>query len=179
MSNHSKEYNNIDEMLIASQTMRNYQLMHNAIRNDYIVLLEITGKSQENQKSFDALYRACIISMFSLVESDIYGLNVLDPYPNYSDKHDFTSKLEKTFKQISRTWEKEEIKQQYFYSCKPQLKVLKRMRDEIIHPKEISHIHIATETKFKELKAVFNDYDSFINDLMNNFFLSTKINLFK
>lgn len=53
------------------------------------------------------------------------------------------------------------------------------MRDEIIHPKEISHIHIATKTKFKELEAVFNDYDSFINDLMNNFFLSTKINLFK
>jgi len=175
MSNHSKEYNNINEMLIATQAMRNYQLMHNVIRNDYIELLELTEKNQANQKSFDALYRACISSMFSLVESDIYGLNTLDPYPNYHDKCNFIGKFEKTFKQISKTWEKEDIQRKYFQSCKPQLKVLKKMRDEIIHPKKIEHIHPASKIKFKELKLIFNDYDNFMNDMMNNFFLSTRI----
>jgi len=177
MSNHSKKYDNLEIMLNAAKSMRNYQLMHNLIREDYLELLEITEKSQANQKSFNALYRACITSMFSLVESDIYGLNVLDAYTNYNDRHDFINKFEKTFKQISRTWEKEEIRQKYFFSCKPQLKVLKEMRDETIHPKKIEHIHLASEIKFNKLKQVFYDYDNFMNDLMNNFFLSTTIKL--
>ena len=171
----SKNYNNLEEMLRAAQAMRNYQLMHNLIRKDYIELLEITENSHANQKSFNALYRACIISMFSLVESDIYGLNVLDAYANYSDRHDFINKFEKTFKQISRTWKKEDIQKKYFSSCKPQLKILKRMRDEIIHPKEIEHIHSASGVDFQKLKSVFYDYDNFMNQLMDNFFLSTEI----
>lgn len=131
MSNHSKKYSTLEEMLIAAQEMSNYQLMHNLIRKDYIELLQITENSKANQKSFNSLYRACIISLFSLVESDVYGLNVLDAYPNYNDRHDFVNRFEKTFKQISKTWEKEEIRLKYFSSCKPQLKRLKKMRDEL------------------------------------------------
>ena len=49
------------------------------------------------------------------------------------------------------------------------------MRDELVHPKEISHVHKATDDDFSNLKSVFEDYDNFINDLMNKFFIGTKI----
>lgn len=162
-------------MLIAAQAMGKFQSIHNLIRKDYIELLTITEKNLSNQKTFDALYRASLKSLFSIVEADIFGLNNLDPYPNYDDRHAFISKFEKTFKQVSKTWKKEDIRKKYFSSCKPQMKILKRMRDEIIHPKEIEHIHNASQVEFQKLKSVFYDYDSFMNELMKDFFLSTEI----
>lgn len=52
---------------------------------------------------------------------------------------------------------------------------LKQMRDELVHPKDEIHIHSASNESFEKLKSVFNDYDDFVNDLMNNFFVSVNI----
>ena len=53
--------------------------------------------------------------------------------------------------------------------------LLKTKRDELIHPKEHAHIHKASKDDFEQLKKVFKDYDDFVNELMNDFFVGTTI----
>ena len=178
MSNHSKQYENQNEMLIATQIMGRFQTMHNIIRPDFQLLLSITEEQNSNEKKFDALYRACLTRFFTLIEADIYGLSQLDMYENYDDKKDkFIEKFKETFKQICKTWNKEDLQKKYFDSKLQGLIELKKKRDELVHPKKIEHIHKATDKDFTTLKTVFEDYDKFINDLMNDFFLSTTVPL--
>ena len=176
MSNHTKQYDNLNEMLLAAQTMGKFQRIHNVIRPDFMLLLKITEEQKSNKKEFDALYRACLTRFFTLIEADIYGLNQLDMYDGYDDKKDrFIEKFKETYKQICKTWNKEEIQKKYFDSKLQGLVELKKKRDELVHPKELEHIHKANEKDFQTLKSVFEDYDKFINDLMNDFFLSTTV----
>lgn len=174
MSNYIKQYNNLNEMCLAVQEMIKFQRIHNVIRPDFILLLKITEELKSKEKEFDALYRACLIRFFTLVEADIYGLNQLDMYDGYDDKKDrFIEKFKETYKQICKIWNKVDLQKRYFDSKLQGLIELKKMRDELVHPKELEHIHKASEKDFQTLKSVFDDYDKFINDLMNDFFLGT------
>lgn len=174
MSDHSKQYDNLNEMLIAAQIMGKFQTIHNIIRPDFLVLLSITEEQKSDEKEFDALYRACLTRIFTLIEADIYGLNQLDMYESYDDKKDrFIEKFKETYKQICKTWNKVELQKKYFDSKLQGLIELKKKRDDLVHPKELEHIHKASDKDFQILKTVFEDYDKFINDLMNGFFLST------
>lgn len=176
MSDHKKEYGNLSEMLKAAQIMGKFQEIHNIIRPDFLVLLRITEEQKLNQENFDAVYRACLIRFFTLIEADIYGLNQLDMYDGYDDKKDrFIEKFKETFKQICKTWNKDELRKTYFDSKLQGLVELKVKRDNLVHPKEVEHIHKSTDKDFQILKRGYEDYDKFINDLMNDFFLSTKI----
>jgi hypothetical protein len=176
MSDHKKEYGNLPEMLKAVQIMDKFQDIHNIIRPDFLVLLRITEEQKSNQEYFDALYRACLTRFFTLIEADIYGLNQLDMYDGYDDKKDrFIEKFKETFKQICKTWNKDEHRKTYFDSKLQGLIELKVKRDNLVHPKEVEHIHKSSDRDFQTLKKVFEDYDKFINDLMNDFFLSTSI----
>jgi hypothetical protein len=172
MGNHSKKYANYSEFLQAGKAMGNYQKIHNIIREDYLELLNLTEKHKMEKTEFNTLYRACLKGLFSIIEADIFGLNNLDEYENYSDKDDFETKFKKTFKQICKTWNKTEIQKKYFDEKYSDLKKLKKKRDELIHPKKVEHLHESSETDFKEIKKVFNDYDSLINKLMDDFFIS-------
>jgi len=58
MSDHNKQYDNLNEMLLAAQTMDKFQRIHNIIRPDFLILLKITEEQKSNEKEFDALYRA-------------------------------------------------------------------------------------------------------------------------
>jgi hypothetical protein len=110
MSNHTKQYDNLNEMLLAAQTMEKFQRIHNVIRPDFVLLLKITEEQKSNEKEFDTLYRACLTRFLTLIEADIYGLNQLDMYDGYDDKKDrFIEKFKETYKQICKTWNKEEI----------------------------------------------------------------------
>ena len=175
MSKHSKKYVTIEEFKIASTSMRNYQNIHNIIRNDYKELLMITEKNIDDKKKFDALYRASLKGLFSIIEADIFGLNNLDNYEGYDDKQRFMDKFKRTFKQISKTWNKEERQQKYFSNKLADLKKLKTKRDQLMHPKDINHLHESSDSNFNELKRVFNDYDEFINDLMNDFHITINL----
>ena len=74
-SKHStKYYDNLDEFRQAQQVLYNYQKTHNIIRNDYLNLIELTLESQNDQKAFNTLYRACLRELFSLIESDLFNL---------------------------------------------------------------------------------------------------------
>ncbi|MBK0382878.1 hypothetical protein I5M32_07885 [Pedobacter sp. SD-b] len=176
MSSNNKSYNNLPEMLNAAQVMGKFQNIHNLIRKDYMQLLDLTESYKEVQVNFDALYRASLRSLFSLIEADISGLNTLDGYSGFDDrKHSLIFKFKKTYKQIAKTWNKEEIQQRYFSAKIEALIALKQMRDELVHPKDETHIHSASLESFEKLKSVFKDYDDFVNDLMNNFFVSVSI----
>jgi len=176
MSDHNKQYDNLNEMLLVAQAMSKFQIIHNVIRPDFLVLLKMTEKQKSNENEFDALYRACLTRFFTLIEADIYGLNQLDMYDGYDDKRDrFIEKFKETYKQICKTWNKEYLQKKYFDSKLQRLVELKKKRDELVHPKELEHIHKGSETDFQALIVVFEDYDKFINDLMNDFFLSSTI----
>lgn len=97
-------------------------------------------------------------------------------YNAYDDKKDkFHEKFKETYKQICKTWNKESLQKQYFDSKLEQLFKLKKKRDNLVHPKSLEDIQKASEIRFQELKSVFEDYDKFMNELMNGFFLSTTI----
>ncbi|MFD2871981.1 hypothetical protein ACFS5N_05845 [Mucilaginibacter ximonensis] len=176
MAEQTKMYESFEDMLNAGQIMHKFQTIHNVLRKDYMELLRLTEEHRASKVSFDALYRASLRSLFSLIEADISGLNALDGYPGYDDrKHQLIPKFKKTFKQIAKTWNKEAIQQQYFSAKISALLLLKTKRDELVHPKEHVHLHEASPEDFTQLKKVFEDYDSFINELMNGFFIGTKI----
>jgi hypothetical protein len=178
MSEHFKKYNDFSDFITASQDLSRFQKIHNAIRKDYIELLRITDNHKSIETEFDALYRACLKSLFSLIEADIYSLNILDTYNDYDDrKGAFIDKLKETYKQISKTWNKAEIQKRYFETKLVELKELRKIRDELIHPKTIEHVHKASELDYEKVKRVFNDYDNFVNELMNDFFISTEIKI--
>jgi len=173
---HKKEYKDLADMLAAGQILTRFQRIHNIIRPDFQVLLRLTEDQRADEVNFDTLYRACLTRFFTLIEADIYGLNELDTYDGYDDKRDrFIEKFKETFKQICKTWNKEELQKKYFDSKLQGLIELKKKRDELVHPKKIEDIHKGTDKDFQDLKTVFEDYDKFINDLMNGFWLSTKI----
>jgi hypothetical protein len=179
MSEHSKEYNNLEEMFAAVQIMSKFQRIHNLIRPDFLLLLQITEEQKADEQRFDALYRACLTRFFTLIEADIYGLNELDMYEGYDDKKDrFIEKFKETYKQICTTWNKQELQKEYFDTKLQSLKELKKKRDDLVHPKMLEHIHKSSEEDFKKLKTAFENYDKFINDLMNDFFVSTKAGIF-
>jgi hypothetical protein len=99
-------------------------------------------------------------------------------YDGYDDKKDrLIEKFKETFKQICKTWNKEDLQKKYFDTNLQGLIDLKKKRDDLVHPNKIADIHKASENDFETLKKAFEDYDKFINDLMNNFFLSTTIPL--
>ena len=74
MEDHSKNYGTLEAMMAAAQFMRKFQTIHNVLRKDYMELLRITEEHHAVPESFDALYRASLRSLFSLVEADIAGL---------------------------------------------------------------------------------------------------------
>ena len=175
VENHEKIYEDKDAFLKAGVTMQKYQKIHNIIRKDYMVLLKVTEGHKSETTEFDSLYRACLKSLFSIIEADIYGLNNLDEYENYSDRDSLETKFKKTFKQVCRTWKKTELQKKYFDEKYGGLRELKKKRDELIHPKKIEHLHGASNVEFEKLRTVFNDYDLFINSLMDNFFITVTI----
>lgn len=174
-TNHTtKYYDNVEDFQKAPQVLHNYQKTHNIIRNDYLNLIDLTLKSKNDQKAFNTLYRACLRELFSLIESDLFNLNRLDNYSNYSDMDKFMIKFKKTFKQVCKTWEKTELQKGYFDSKLERLKRIKTERDRITHPKSLNDFKEITIDDFNKLKAVFEDYDEFINKLMKGFFIGMK-----
>ena len=170
----TKYYDNLKEFQKAQQIFFNYQKTHNIIRNDYVNLIELTSDSQNDQKKFNSLYRACLRELFSLIESDLYNLNRLDYYKGYNDKDKFIIKFKKTFKQICKTWGKTDIQKTYFDKKLENLKKIKRERDRITHPKRPKDFKITTFEDFNNFKRAFNDYDDFINVIMDGFFIGMK-----
>ena len=175
MSDHEKVYPDFKAFALAVGSSPEFQSIHNILRNDYIELLKITEENLAIRPVFQTLYRTSLRSLFSLIEADIFGLNQLDPYENYNENDRFPEKFKHTFKQIAKTWNKVEIQELYFNSKFEKLQDLRTKRNDLMHPKQIIHLHKASIKEFNIIKSVFEEYDAFMNDIMRNFFLSFKM----
>lgn len=152
MSKHVKTYTDYAEFIEAGNRLTKYQQIHNIIRKDYQALLKITEEHKIIKIEFDTLYRSCLKGLFSMIEADVYGLNGLDAYKDYNDRDSFENKFKNTFKQVGITWKKADRVRQYLDSKWLGLMELRKLRDQLIHPKELEHIHKANETAFEKVK---------------------------
>ena len=177
MSEYSKKFQDKEELKKASIALKGYQKRHNIIRKDYELLLRIAETFQDDKEEFNSLYRASLKSFFSLIESDIFGLNQIDEYEGYNDLHRFEDKFKKTFKNICKTCDKDNIILQYLDSKYGTLKSIKEKRDKLVHPKTTEDIVIATQEEFLELKSAFEDYTKMLHSIMDNFFISINVNV--
>lgn len=151
--------------------------LHNKIKADFVLLLELTEQSKNDTAKFEMLCRTSIKNLFSLIEADIYYYNLFDSYQDYDDRDKFFDKFKKTFKQICKTWNRQELQQEYFAAKLGDLKELKELRDKLTHPKEVEDIIQASDNTFNKVTKVFTDYDTFFSAIMSNFFFSTTIPL--
>lgn len=175
MKDHSKLFSSKVDFNRVLSAMKEYQILHNNLRNDFENLIKLTEKNSEVEQDYDTLYRACIRSVLVIIESDIYGLNQIDPYENYSDNDGFEKKFKSTLKQIGNTFNKSEITSEYLNTKYSKFKNLKVKRDELTHPKKEVHFHSVSKTAISELSEVYYDYDKMINKLMNGFFIKITI----
>jgi hypothetical protein len=175
MKNHSKTFASKEEFFRVNIALNEYQVLHNSLRNDFENLVKLTEKHASIEKDYDTLYRACVRSVLVIIESDVYGLNQIDPYEGYTDNHDFETKLKSTLKQIGKTFNKADITSEYLNTKYQKFKNIKIKRDELTHPKNENHFHTVSLSAIKELKEVYNDYDDMVNRLMNGFFLKIQI----
>ena len=137
MERATKFYDNIDEFKKAQIVLYNYQTTDNIIRNDYLELLKLTSSLIEQQNQFNALYRACLRELFSLIESDLFGLNQLDKYNGYRDQERFIQKFKKTYEQICQTWKKDDLQQEYFKAKFDRLLLIKKRGTIQLTPKSL------------------------------------------
>lgn len=176
MNEHSKEFQEEAEFRKANLALSDYQKRHNILRKDYELLLEITETHQDDKKKFNLLYRASLRSFFALIESDIFGLNQIDKYDGYSDRHFFEDMFKKTFKKVCKTWKKDDVIREYLDSKFKNLRELKEKRNKLVHPKTTNDIVNGSVQELLELKRAFNDYTKMVHSIMDNFFISININ---
>jgi hypothetical protein len=148
---------------------------HNSIKADFELLLVLIEQNTQNIEIFEMLTRTGIKNLFALIEADIYYYNLIDNYKDYDDRDKFFCKFKKTFKQICKTWDKENLQKTYFSSKFSDLKDLKEIRDALTHPKRIDDIIKPTKETFDKLKNAYKAYDDFILEIMSNFFIGTEI----
>jgi len=67
-----------------------------------------------------------------------------------------------------------DIQKNYFDSKLNRLKIIKTERDKITHPKNPNDFKVTTIDDYNRFKIVFNEYDEFINKIMNGFFIGMK-----
>lgn len=157
--------------------IRNFPRIHNKLKADFQNLMEVTENHKSDTPEFKTLCRACLKNLFSLIEADIFYYNLFDKYKEYDDRHNFLDRFKKTFKQICKTWDREDLQKEYFDSKLSILKELKTIRDRLTHPKEIEDIWEPNDQDFFKVKTAFKDYDNLISTIMSNFFFSTSIPL--
>jgi len=179
MSKTSKRFNNPHEFNKVNTALTEYQRRHNIIRKDYELLLELTEFHKTSPEKFNTLYRASVKGFLSLIESDIFGLNQIDKYEEYSDKDKFEDKFKKTFKQICKTWDKESIIKDFLDREYGLIKDIKGKRDRLIHPKDRNDILKASTENLNELRLAFKSYTNMIHSIMDGFFISIELNDFR
>ncbi len=171
MNTHTKMYNDLKSFFEADEAMDEFQLLHNILRNDYISLLKLTEQHINSQEEFNTLYNSCLIRLFTMIEADLFGLGKLDPYPKVKPKENFFEQFSNTFDQISKTWNKKEIKEAYFTNHYIELGSIKNLRNSFVHPEKITDVPPATIADFERLKAAFNNYNEFMAGITNKFFI--------
>ena len=171
----SKIITDKDQFLVLMPLMAKFPKIHNNLKSDFDLLIEITEQQKTDTSQFRTLCRACLSNLFSVIEADIFYFNLFDKYDEYYDKHHFLDKFKNTYKQICKTWDREDLQKEYFSSKLEDLKALKTLRDKLLHPKEIEDLIEPSFDDFEKIKHVFQDYEKFFLTIMSNFFFNIQI----
>jgi hypothetical protein len=149
--------------------------LHNQLKDDFNTMLEIAETLKNDLGKFRAQCNACIKGFFSMIEADLFYYNLFDPYKGYDDRDPFFQKFKDTFKQICKTWDRENLQEEYFSRSLQLLKVLKEKRDKLNHPKDIIDIASTSIADLEKVKIVFAEYDTFFSNIMENFFIKAVV----
>lgn len=169
-----KYYDNLKEFEEARQLLHNYKRTYVILRNDLLNLIDLAIKCKEDKKAFNALYRACLKGLFSLISYDISYLDRLDAYPDRSDSEKFLGRFKKTFKQICTTWEKLDLLEDYSGSELERLRTMEIKKDRIADPRNPTDLGTATFEDLDLLRLFYGRYDTFHKKVMEGFFIGIK-----
>jgi hypothetical protein len=175
MDTKSKFISDEKEFFALIPIVKTFPLIHNKLKADFLSLLELTEIHRSETKYFQTLCRACIKNLFSVIGADIFYYNLFDKYEGYDDQHRFIDKFKMTFKQICKTWDREELQKEYFSTKLQSLKELRVLRNNLAHPKELKDVIDPTKEELAKIKKAFQEYDNFITTLMSNFFIETNL----
>lgn len=152
--------------------MGEFQILRNIVRRDYLELLTIAKDVQDNPKKFMAIYRACLVQLFTVIEADMHGFKSLDPFDASKTKKNFRDIFLNTFQQVGKTWTKELFVERYISKYFSELLLIKDERNSLTHPKKINKLITPTINDLFRLQEAFNNYVYFINEITNGFFIS-------
>lgn len=173
MDDNTKEINH-ESFWPVFNNMMIFQLVHNELRKDFEMIYELAKSKLNVAEIIKPLIRGCIKELFSLIEADIYLLNQFNPYCDYNDKDNFSKKFKKTFKHHALTFNKQGANLNFNSRHFKLLLIEKRKRDSVTHPKGKQSI-LVQQSDLESINDLFKKYNSFINELMTNVFISTKI----
>lgn len=175
LDTNSKHYDSMSEMIKAGQNMFTFQKLHNHMKASFDGLLAITMAYGDREQEYKILIRSCLIELFGIIEADIFYYNSLDKHPPQDGTVRFYEKFRLTFDQIGLIWNKKEIVDDYFKSQGQLIRKLRKLRNNHVHPKQVTHLLDPDKRLFKEISICFRRYDELIGKIMDNFFVSTTI----
>lgn len=175
METNSKQIGNEEEFMDLIPNLSKFPALHNKLKTDFLMLLQLTDEQKNNPEAFKTLTRVCLLTLFTVIEADLFYYNIFDKYDKYKDSDGFIKKFKNTFTKICATWNREELRQEYFDNKFSELEALRSLRNKLTHPKEVEHFYEPTEADYHRIKAAFNDYDTFFSAIMSNFFFEIKI----
>lgn len=164
----------LKELHVKALKMREFQLVHNELRKDFLHIYNSAKQNNENSDSFKPMIRACIKELFMLVESDLFLINQWNPYVNFNEYDRFHYKFKATFKQHAAIFSKENLRVEFNSKNLRQFNELKQLRDSITHPKGRSSIQV-TSSDLVRCFQFYELYTRFIQALMTNVFVSTTV----
>jgi hypothetical protein len=147
------------------QRMTRFQVVHNELRKDFLTVYHLALKSRNDSKVPNALVRACVKELFTLIEADVYMYNQYNPYKGFDDKDPILTKFKKTFKHHGKEFNKYNNVLAFNSRHLKSLKEAKTIRDAITHPKGIESIQVS-EDDLTLVHEVYIAYTKFVNQLM-------------
>ena len=164
-----KTLTSLDGLKKIMKRMGEFPPIHNTYREDGELIISQMDLNIDDEKKYQSYYRSIITIFFSIIEADIFYYNQFDPYLNYSDRHSFKEKFEKTFPKVCQTWSRQQLQEEYFSKNSTTIHKLRNVRNNLAHPKALEHLYKASWEDVEELKGAFKNYNEFIKDLMTNF----------
>lgn len=154
-----------ENIFVIARRMAEFQQVHNQLRMDFKEVYELASRCTANDPVTSALIRACIKELFSLIEADIFLYNQYNGYLDFDDKDSILDKFKRTFKHHATDFNKSGNVMNFNSRFVVHVRKLKRLRDDITHPKSMESI-VVTADDLKLTWKVYEAYTDFISSLM-------------
>ena len=165
---YTKTYENSENFTNASKSLDDFASVRSILIQDFRGLIKMNRDLLHNQRLFNALYRTLVKELFSLIESDLQFLVSIDPYPEFSDskKISFEQLFKRTYKQVYKTWNLQNVQKQYFDQKIQKLMILRKLRNDFVHPKNTDVFNDVTLKELDKIENIFNYYYNFTSQLI-------------